>query len=74
MFLKLIKNHNDPRVVQSYDVPVFTLDYKDFDIDDWDLTTKKIVSAINGFKTVYLIAVETNIETSVVKESIQNLM
>ena len=42
IFLKLIKNHSDPRVVQSYDVPVFTINYKDFEIDDWDLTTRKV--------------------------------
>ena len=34
----------------------------------------KIVSSIDGFKAVSLIAVETNIEQSVVKESIQNLL
>ena len=74
IFLKLIKNHMDPQIVQSFDVPVFTVNQDDFEIDDWDLTTKKIVSAINGFKTVSLIANETAIETNVVKESIQNLL
>ena len=74
IFLKLIKNHMDPQIVQSFDVPVFTINLEDFEIDDWDLTTKKIVSAINGFKTVALIANETMIETNVVKESIQNLL
>lgn len=74
MFLKLIKNHTDPSPVQNYDVPVFLVNYKSFEIDDWDLTTQKIVRAINGFKAVSLIANETNIEISVVRESIQNLM
>jgi hypothetical protein len=74
IFLKLIKNHMDPQIVQSFDVPVFTVNYEEFEIDDWDLTTKKIVSAINGFKTVSFIATETSIETNVVKESIQNLL
>jgi len=64
----------DPQFVQSYDVPVFTVNQEEFEIDDWDLTTKKIVSAINGFKTVSFIANETSIETNVVKESIQNLL
>jgi hypothetical protein len=32
------------------------------------------VSAINGFKTISIIANETDIEISVVKEDIQNLM
>ena len=64
----------DPQIVQSFDVPVFTVNYEEFEIDDWDLTTKKIVSAINGFKTVSFIANETSIETNVVKESIQNLL
>jgi hypothetical protein len=74
IFLKLIKNHMDPQIVQSFDVPVFTINQEEFEIDDWDLTTKKIVSAINGFKTVSFIANETSIETNVVKESIQNLL
>ena len=43
IFLKLIKNHMDPQIVQSYDVPVFTINREEFEIDDWDLTTKKIV-------------------------------
>ena len=46
IFLKLIKNHLDPQKVQNFDVPVFTINCEDFEIDDWDLTTKKIVSSI----------------------------
>jgi hypothetical protein len=42
MFLKLIKNHTDPKPVQSFDVPVFIVDRETFEIDDWDLTTKKV--------------------------------
>lgn len=74
MFLKIIKNHVDPQIVQSFDVPVFLIDPNEFEIDDWDLTTQKIVFSINGFKTVSLIANETNIEQNVVKEAVQNLM
>jgi hypothetical protein len=74
MFLKLIKNHVDPQIVQSFDVPVFIVDPKSFEIDDWDLTTQKVVSCINGFKTISMISKDTTIETSVVKEAIQNLL
>lgn len=74
MFLKIIRNHIDPQQVQSFDVPVFLVNPCDFEIDDWDLTTQKIVSSINGFKTVSIIANETNIEQNVVKEAVQNLM
>ncbi|CAF0796246.1 unnamed protein product [Brachionus calyciflorus] len=74
IFLKLIINHSDPQLVQSCDVPVFIRNHEEFEIDEWDLTTQKIVSAINGFKTVSLIANETNIESSVAKEAIQNLL
>lgn len=42
IFLKLIKNHYDPHVVQSCDVPVFVRSKSDFEIDDWDLTTQKV--------------------------------
>lgn len=74
LFLKLIKNHIDPKVVQSFEVPVFTMDKNYFEIDDWDLATQKIVSTINGFKTISIIANETNIEITVCKEAIQNLL
>lgn len=74
LFLKLIKNHIDPKLAQSFDVPVFTINKDCFEIDDWDLATQKIVSGINGFKTISIIAIETNIEISIVKEAIQNLL
>jgi hypothetical protein len=74
IFLKQIKNHMDPQIVQSSDVPVFTINQHEFEIDDWDLTTKRIVQAINGFKTVSLLADETSIDSSIVKESVQNLL
>ncbi len=44
IFLKLIKNHSDPKSVESYDVPVFSISYQDLIIDDWDLTTKRVNS------------------------------
>lgn len=66
MFLKLIKNHADPQIVHSYDVPVFIVDPNSFEIDDWDLTTKKVVNAINGFKTISMISNDTDIESGVV--------
>lgn len=43
LFLKIIKNHIDPQVVQSFDVPVFTFSQDSFEIDDWDLTTRKVI-------------------------------
>jgi hypothetical protein len=42
IYLKLIKNHNDPQIVQSFDVPVFVVNQADFEIDDWDLTSQKV--------------------------------
>ena len=42
LFLKLIKNHTDPQVVQSFEVPVFTMNLDCFEIDDWDLATQKV--------------------------------
>lgn len=44
IYLKLIKNHMDPRVVQSCDVPVFVRNKSEFEIDDWDLTTQRVCS------------------------------
>lgn len=43
LFLKLIKNHIDPQIVQSFDVPVFTMNQDCFEIDDWDLATQKVI-------------------------------
>ena len=95
LFLKLIKNHIDPQLVQSFEVPMFTVNHDSIEIDDWDLATQKvsahmrrhifvliyfilnlckIIFCINGFKTVSMIANETDIEISVVKEAIQNLL
>lgn len=74
IFLKLIKNHIDPQIVQSFDVPVFVIHNDSFQIEDWDLTTQKILQSINGFKTVSMIANETNIANDVVKDSIKNLL
>ena len=44
IFLKLIKNHLDPKSVESYDVPVFSISFEDLEIDDWDLTTKRVIN------------------------------
>jgi len=74
IFLKLIKNHTDPQIVQSFDVPVFIVHNENFQIEDWDLTTQKILQSINGFKTVAFIANETNIGNDVVKDAIKNLL
>jgi len=42
LFLKLIKNHQDPPLVHSFEVPVFTMNHDCFEIDDGDLTTQKV--------------------------------
>ena len=43
LFLKLIQKHLDPQYVQSFDVPVFVTNLKSFSVDDWDLTTNKVI-------------------------------
>ena len=50
LFLKLIKNHDDPQIVQRFDVPVFIVQRDSFEIDDWDLTTKNVLIKISYFK------------------------
>ena len=42
LFLKLIKNHIDPQMVQSFEVPMFIVDHDSIEIDDWDLATQKV--------------------------------
>lgn len=56
MFLKLIKNHVDPQLVQSFDVPVFLINPNDFEIDDWDLTTQQVNQKLllQLFKNIFL--------------------
>jgi hypothetical protein len=62
--LKLIKNHLDPQKVQNFDVPVFTINREDFEIDDWDLTTKKIVSSIGIISLKYIFNIYFNIHNN----------
>ena len=53
IFLKLILNHKDPQVVQSFDVPVFIVDMQYFQIEDWDYLTR-IVSSYQNIYTFIL--------------------
>lgn len=43
-------------------------------IDDWDLTTQKILPYINGISHVALIATKANVHKALVKSCIQNLV
>ncbi len=42
LFLKLIKNHQDPPLVHSFEVPVLTINRESIEIDDGDLATQKV--------------------------------
>ncbi|GBP05699.1 GATOR complex protein NPRL2 [Eumeta japonica] len=50
---------------------IFYIDYKD---DDWDLTTRQILPFVDGYNHVAKIAAEANIEKTLVKACIQNLI
>ena len=44
LFLKIIQKHIDPQNVQSFDVPVFITNINNFQVDEWDLTTNKVLN------------------------------
>ena len=45
-------------------MPVFTINREDFEIDDWDLTTKKIVSSIGIISLKYIFNIYFNIHNN----------
>ncbi|XP_054161680.1 GATOR complex protein NPRL2-like isoform X2 [Oppia nitens] len=69
--LKVARVQPDPLEVQDYHVPVLL-----FPIipNQWDLTTQQILPYIDGFRHISRIAMEADVEMSLVKACVQNMI
>ncbi|CAG07001.1 unnamed protein product, partial [Tetraodon nigroviridis] len=72
--LKLIPLRDEPLIVQEYDVPVFVQCKNHFIKSQWDLTTQQILSCIDGFRHIQKIAAEADVELTLVRIAVQNLL
>lgn len=71
--LQVIGNPPDPPVVYDYSVPVLYDVWNDLKHENFDLTTNKIISHIDGVHTVRRIAQLAHVDTGLVKVCVQNL-
>ncbi|XP_076357504.1 nitrogen permease regulator-like 2 [Tachypleus tridentatus] len=79
--LKVIRVHPDPTQVMDHHVPIFTKSRSailpsqwDLTTQQWDLTVMQILGYIDGFRHVARIAAEADVEVSLVKSCIQNMV
>ncbi|XP_023227117.1 GATOR complex protein NPRL2-like isoform X1 [Centruroides sculpturatus] len=81
IYLKVIRVHKDPVPVRDHDVPIFNESQKgilpsqwDLTTQQWDLTLMQILPYIDGCRHVSRIAAEADVEVSLVKACIQNMV
>ncbi|XP_077522286.1 nitrogen permease regulator-like 2 isoform X2 [Amblyomma americanum] len=74
IYLKVTTVHEAPRIVSDHDVPIFTASRPACTPSQWDLTTQQILPYIDGFRHVAKIAIEADVEVSLVKECIRNML
>ncbi|XP_046985009.1 GATOR complex protein NPRL2 isoform X1 [Schistocerca americana] len=74
MFLKVVRAATDPPPVMDHHVPIFTTEKGVFQEEQWDLTTQQLLPHVDGFKHIAQIAVDADVENSLVKACIQNLL
>lgn len=74
IYLKILKIPEDPPDVYDHQVPLLKKEFQDMSIEHWDLTTQQILPYINGTLHISKIAEYTNVEKSLVKACIQNLV
>lgn len=72
--LKIVKVHPDPEQVHNEQVPVFSSTRGIMKPSQWDLTTQQIIPYIDGFRHISKIAAEADVEVSLVKACIQNMI
>ncbi|RWS25154.1 nitrogen permease regulator 2-like protein [Leptotrombidium deliense] len=63
-----------PDQVEDYDVPMFSTKESSIIPSQWDLTTQQVLPFIDGFRHVSKIAAEADVEVSLVKACIQNMI
>lgn len=72
--LTVVRVNSDPTPVKDHQVPVFLYSRHSFVADQWDLTTNQILPYIDGFNHVSKIAALTDVEISLVRACVQNLV
>lgn len=72
--LKVVKVHPDPEEVLVEQVPLLLVPVNSLRPNRWDLTTQQIIPYIDGFRHILRIATEADVEVSLVKACIQNMI
>lgn len=72
--LKIIRNPEDPPPVLDHQVPQLRIEFADIPLEAWDLTTQHVLPHIDGINHVARIATESDVESTLVKCCIQNLV
>lgn len=74
IYLKVIPVRHDCPLVLDHEVPIFTQNKTPALPSEWDLTTQQILPYIDGFRHIAKIAIEANVEISLVKACIRNMV
>ncbi|XP_031573687.1 GATOR complex protein NPRL2-like [Actinia tenebrosa] len=64
----------EPCPVNDHDVPIFTWYQGAWSLSEWDISTQQIMPYIDGFNHVLRIANEADMDPSLVRECIQNMV
>lgn len=74
IYLKIARIADDPRDVFDHQVPIIRPEFRNMSFDSWDLTTQQVLPYINGVYHVSRIAACADVENSLVKSCVQNLV
>lgn len=72
--LKVVNVHPDPEEVHDEQVPLLLITKNLLKPSRWDLTTQQIIPYIDGYRHISRIATEADVEVSLVKACIQNMI
>lgn len=72
--LKVVNVHPDPEKVHGEQVPLLLVTHSLLKPSRWDLTTQQIIPYIDGYRHISRIATEADVEVSLVKACIQNMI
>lgn len=72
--LKVVNVHPDPEEVHDEQVPLLLVTRNLLRPSRWDLTTQQIIPYIDGYRHISRIATEADVEVSLVKACIQNMI
>lgn len=74
IYLKIARIADDPPTVFDHQVPTIRPEFRNMSFDSWDLTTQQVLPFINGLYHVSRIAACADVENSLVKSCVQNLV